>query len=109
MPLSIPELSALPPIRTKTRLVIIDAIRPLYAGGPTDNPEYRWDFRGLIVSRDPVAASATGLRILEAKRAEVRKQAWPMTAAQLMMAYAQKIGLGNTDADRIDLVEAKMG
>jgi hypothetical protein len=109
MPLSIPELNALPPIRTKTRLVIIDAIRPLYAGGPTDNPDYRWDFRGLIVSRDPVAASATGMRILEAKRAEVRKQAWPMTAAQLMMAYAQKIGLGNADADRIDLVEAKMG
>jgi hypothetical protein len=109
MPLSIPELNALEPIRTKTRLVIIDAIRPLFDGGPTDNPEFRWDYHGLIVSRDPVAASATGMRILEAKRAEVRKGPWPMAAAQLMMAHAQKIGLGNADADRIDLVEAKMG
>jgi hypothetical protein len=109
MPLSIPELNALAPIRTKTRLVIIDAIRPLYAGGPTDNPEYRWDYRGLIVSKDPVAAEAVGMRILEAKRAEVRKREWPMTAARLMVAHAQKIGLGNADPARIDLVEIKMG
>jgi hypothetical protein len=109
MPRSIPELNALPPIRAKTRLAIIDAIRPLFAGGPTDESQYRWDYRGLIVSTDPVAAEAVGLRILEARRAEFRKKDWPMTAARLMLAHAQEIGLGNADADRIDLVEAKMG
>ena len=109
MPLSVPELSALPPLRAKMRLVIIDAIRPLFAGGPVDDPQYRWDYRGLIVSTDPVAASAVGLRILEAKRSEARKKDWPMTAARLMLAHAQEIGLGNATPDRIDLVEAKMG
>jgi len=109
LPKNVPELSALAPLRTKTRLVIIDAIRPLFAGGPLDDPQYRWDYRGLIVSTDPVAAEAVGMRILEAKRAEFRKAPWPMTAAQLMLAHAQEIGLGNADADRIDLVEAKMG
>ncbi len=109
MPLSIPELNALEPIRAKTRLAIIDAIRPLFAGGPIDNPEYRWDYRGLIVSADPVAAEAVGLRILEAKRAENQKREWPMTAARLMLDHAQKLGLGAADADRIDLVEIKMG
>jgi hypothetical protein len=109
LPMSVPELNALAPIRTKTRLVIIDAIRPLFAGGPTDDPQYRWDYRGLIVSTDPVAAEAVGMRIIEAQRAEVRKGPWPMTAARLMVAHAQQIGLGNADADRIDLVEAKMG
>jgi hypothetical protein len=109
LPKSVPELNALAPLRTKTRLVIIDAVRPLFAGGPVDDPQYRWDYRGLIVSTDPVAAEAVGMRILEAKRAEVRKGPWPMTAAQLMLAHAQEIGLGNADAERIDLVEAKMG
>jgi hypothetical protein len=109
MPLSIPELNALPPLRTKTRLVIIDAVRPLFAGGPVDDPQYRWDYRGLVVSADPVAAEAVGLRILEAKRAEFRKRDWPMTAARLMLAHAQEIGLGNAASDRIDLIEAKMG
>jgi hypothetical protein len=109
LPKSVPELNALAPIRTKTRLVIVDAIRPLFAGGPLDDPQYRWDYRGLIVSTDPVAAESVGLRILEAKRTEFRKGPWPMTAARLMVAHAQQIGLGNADAERIDLVEAKLG
>ena len=110
MPRSLPELNALEPIRSKTRLVIIDAIRPLFAGGPGDNPENRWDYRGLIVSTDPVAASAVGLRILEEKRAASRGgKEWPLTAARLMLAHAQAIGLGAADADRIDVVQATLG
>jgi len=109
LPRSLPELSALEPLRRKTRLVIIDAIRPLFAGGPADNAEYRWDYRGLIVATDPVAASAVGLRLLEEKRAAVRGKEWPMTAARQMAAYAQSIGLGSAEADRIDLVRADMG
>jgi len=34
------------------------------------NKDFTWEYKGLIVSRDPVAADATGLRILEAKRRE---------------------------------------
>ena len=108
LPRSVPELNLLEPLRTKTRLVIIDALRPLFAGGPSDNPDYRWNYGGLIVSTDPVAAEATGLRILEARRAEFRKKEWPMAAARLMMAHAQAIGLGNAAPDRIDLVEVKL-
>ncbi len=109
MPRSLPELNALPPLRTKTRLVVVDAIRPLYAGGPFDDPAYRWDFRGLIVARDPVAADAVGLRILEARRAEARGRAWPMPAARAMVRWGQEIGLGNADPGGIDRVEVDMG
>ncbi len=106
---SVPELNALGPLRTKTRLCIVDAVRPLFAGGPADNPEYRWDWRGLIVGTDPVAVTAVGMRILEAKRNEVRGEEWPLTAAREMVAWGQQIGLGNADADRIDLVEVDLG
>ncbi|MFO8012480.1 MAG: DUF362 domain-containing protein [Phycisphaerae bacterium] len=109
MPRSLPELNALPPLRSKTRLVIIDAIRPLYARGPFDDTRYRWDFRGLVVATDPVAADAVGLRILEAQRAKARGQAWPVTAARAMVAWGQEIALGNADPDRIDRVEIDMG
>ena len=108
MPKSLPELNVLGPLRTKTRLVIVDAIRPLFAGGPADSPEYRWNFRSLIVAADPVAATAVGVRILEKQRASVRGKEWPMTAARQMVAWGQVIGLGNADADRIDLVEVDM-
>jgi len=109
LPRSLPELNALDPIRAKTRLCILDAIRPLYAGGPGDNPDYRWDYGGLIIGTDPVAVTAVGMRLLETKRAEARGKEWPMTAARQMVAYGQQIGLGNADPDRIDLVEAQMG
>jgi uncharacterized protein (DUF362 family) len=109
MPRNLAELNALAPIRTKTRLCIVDAIRPLFAGGPADEEPYRWDYRGLIVGTDPVAVSAVGMRILEAKREASLGKPWPMTAAREMLAFAQKIGLGAADPDRIDLVEAKMG
>ena len=109
MPKSLPELSALGPLRQKTRLVIIDAIRPLFAGGPADNEEYRWDCRALIVATDPVAATAVGIDLLEKKRAEVRGKEWPMTAARQMVAYGQAIGLGSAESGRIDVVRADMG
>ena len=109
MPRSLPELNALPPLRTKTRLVVIDAIRPLYAGGPFDDPDYRWDFRALVVTTDPVAADAVGLRILEARRAKASGKAWPMDAARAMVAWGQRIGLGHADPARIDRVDVDMG
>jgi len=108
LPRNLPELNALDPLRTKTRLCIVDAIRPLFAGGPADNEQYRWDFRGLIVGTDPVAVTAVGIRILEAKRKESVGKDWPMTAARRMVAYAQEIGLGNADADRIDRIDVDM-
>ncbi len=108
MPKSLPELNALGPLRAKTRLVIVDAIRPLFAGGPADQPEYRWDFRSLIVATDPVAATAVGMRILEKQRALVRGKEWPMTAARQMVAWGRIIRLGNADPDRIDLVRVDM-
>jgi hypothetical protein len=108
LPRNLPELNALAPLRQKTRLCIVDAIRPLFAGGPADNEQYRWDFRSLIVGTDPVAVTAVGIRILEAKRKESVGKDWPMTAARQMVAYAQKIGLGNADADRIDRLDVDM-
>jgi uncharacterized protein (DUF362 family) len=108
MPRSLPELAALEPLRTKTRLVVVDAVRPLYAGGPFDAPEYRWTYRGLIVATDPVAADAVGLRILESRRSEARGKAWPMTAARAMVAWGQAIGLGNADPGRIELIQVSM-
>lgn len=106
---SIPELNALEPLRTKTRLCIVDAVRPLFEGGPADNPEHRWDYRGLIVGTDPVAVTAAGMRILESKRREVWGEPRPMTAAREMVAWGQRIGLGNADPERIDQLELDLG
>jgi hypothetical protein len=109
LPANVPELNALEPLRTKTRLCIVDAVRPLFAGGPADDEQYRWDLYSLILGTDPVAVTAVGIGLLEEKRREVRGQAWPMTAARRMVAHGQAIGLGNADPERIDLVRIDVG
>lgn len=104
MPLSIAELNALDPIKSRTRLVVVDATRPLYNGGPHDKPEYRWNFNGIIVGTDPVAVEAVGLQILEKKREEAKGAPWPLTDAHKVIAHATKLNLGTADLKRIDLV-----
>jgi hypothetical protein len=101
---SIAELSNLEPIKSRTRLVLIDATRPLYDGGPDDHEDFRWNFGGLILGTDPVAVEATALDILETKRAAVHGSPWPVTDGRKVVDWAQKIGLGQADPSRIDLV-----
>lgn len=106
---SIAELSALEPIRTRTRLVVVDATRPLFEGGPLDNPKYRWTFGGLILGTDPVAVESVGLDILERKRAEHKGEPWPATDARKVVEYAARLGIGHADRRKIDLVRIDMG
>src|SRR5512140_1172262 len=65
----------LPLVKGKTRLNVLIMLEPLFhmIGTQQYNKDFTWPYRGLIVSRDPVAADATGLRVLEAKRREVFK------------------------------------
>ena len=75
----------LPEVKGKTRLNVLVMFTPLFHGvGPHHYAkEYVWDYKGLIVSRDPVAADATGLRIIQAKRQRLlrRRPAPPDDAA----------------------------
>ena len=101
---SIAELNALEPIRTRTRLVVVDATRPLYNNGPHDDPKFRWSFNGLIVGVDPVAVESVGLDILEKKREEAHGKPWPATDAREAVAHAADLGVGHAERRHIDLV-----
>jgi hypothetical protein len=63
---------SLPIVKGKTRLNVLVMLSPLFhmIGTQQYNKEFTWAYKGLVVSRDPVAADATGLRVLEAKRRE---------------------------------------
>ncbi len=109
MPRSLPELVALPPIRDRLRLCVVDATRPQYAGGPGPEPDRRWDYRRLIVGTDPVAVTAVGVKVLETRREEALGKPWPMTAAREMLAWAQAGGVGHADASHIRVVAVDLG
>jgi hypothetical protein len=98
----------LPVCRDKTRLNILVMLTPLFHGkGPHHfNASYVWDYKGIILSADPVAADATGLRILMAKRKAHFGKEEPLYVPPKHVEVAEtKYRLGMADPARIDLVK----
>lgn len=94
----------LPGVKGKTRLVLLDALRPLCDKGPQPDPRYMWDYKGLIASTDPVAVDAVGLRIIMEKRRALRGEPWPITPPPLCVAAAdERFGLGTSRMEEITL------
>jgi hypothetical protein len=67
----IPSVVSLPAIREKAVLHICDAVRASYHGGPSAKPRFMWEHKTIYFSTDPVALDKTGLKVIDAKRAEV--------------------------------------
>jgi uncharacterized protein (DUF362 family) len=99
------EIWNMPTVKGKTRLILVDCLRPLFHGAERrPNPQYFWNYNGLLASTDPVAAEATGLKILQAKRTAFKGEEWELTPPPLCVAAADtKFNLGNSDPARIDL------
>ncbi len=95
-------------VKGKTRLNILVMITPLFYGvGPHHfNKEYTWRYNGLIISKDPVAADATGLRIMEAKRQEYFGEERPISPSPKHIKLADtRHHLGNANPENIELVK----
>ncbi len=98
-------LGALEPIRSKQRLVIVDALQPLFEGGPQVNPAYLWNYGGLFVGTDPVAVDRLSLEMLNRKRYQYRNRPWPINPpAKHVFLADTRYGLGISERSKIDLV-----
>ncbi len=93
-------------LRSKTRLNILVMITPLFHGvGPHHfSRKYTWPYKGLIVSADPVAADATGARVIQAKRALYFGEERPISPRPIHIEAGEtRFGLGNCHPERIEL------
>ncbi len=98
------EIWHLPKVKGKTRLIIVDALRPVCDRGPQFDPRYRWPYKGLLAGTDPVALDAVGLKIIQAKRDELRGEPWPISPPPISIEAADKIyKLGNSQLENIDI------
>jgi hypothetical protein len=98
----------LPCVKGKTRLNILVMLTPLFHGiGPHHfSRHYTWHYSGLIVSTDPVAADATGARIIQAKRDAFFGKESPISPPPDHIAVADsRFGLGNSHPDLIQLIK----
>ncbi len=98
------EIWLLPEVKDKTRLVLVDALRPLCSKGPQPDPRYMWHYNGLIAGADPVAVETVCLRIIQHKRNALRGGSWPLSPPPICVEAADTTyGLGNSDYARIDV------
>jgi uncharacterized protein (DUF362 family) len=103
------EVNAIPAIRDKQRLVVMDALRPVVDNGPSYQPGMGEVANAMLFGTDLVAVDAIGLGILEALRA--KRDLPPLAKVGLAPAYlatAARMGLGVADRARIDLVEIEV-
>jgi hypothetical protein len=98
----------LPLVKGKTRLNVLVMFTPLFHSiGPHDYAkDYTWEYKGLILSRDPVAADATGLRVILAKRRAHFGDDRPLAITPHHIQLADtRHHLGTSDPARIELVK----
>ncbi len=109
----IPSVVSLPVIREKAVLHICDAVKASYHGGPGARPQFVWEHKTMYFSTDPVALDKTGLRVIDAKRAQVGMASIALSKPDDASHYlncqvehieiAGQLGLGIFDDKKIDV------
>ncbi len=98
------EIWLIPEVKSKTRLVLVDAIHPLCDKGPQSDPRYKWAYNGLIAGTDPVAVETVCLKILTEKRHALRGEPWPISPPPICVEAADKVyGLGTSKMEEIKI------
>ena len=100
------EVHLLPEVKGKTRLIIVDMLRPYFGPGPQINPLHRWNYGGIMVGTDPVAIDASCLRLCQIKRRLFKGEDWPISPPPDNIHAADvNFHLGTSDPARIKLVK----
>ena len=96
-----------PPVKTRHRLTVIDALSVQFHRGPSYHARWAAKFGGLVFSLDPVAADVAGWKIVDRLR---REAGLPTLEAEGRspgyLATAEKMGLGRSAAEVVERTEA---
>ena len=95
-----------PPVKSRHRLTILDALVVQFHKGPSYHARWANRFGGLVFSLDPVAADAVGWALIERLRAAAGLPTLrDEDRAPDYLLTAEKMGLGRADPASIDTVE----
>jgi hypothetical protein len=100
---AIAEICALPAIRGKAVLHIVDGLVGGFAGGPSFKPQFGWQYNRLLFSTDPVALDTLCLEQIEQQRRAANVPAIAQRSHHV--AFAARLGLGVNQRDKMDVVE----
>lgn len=99
------DFNSIPAVKQKTRLVVVDAIRPQCDGGPGLQGDAQFNHYSILVSADPLAADYQGLQIIQKRRTQDGRK--PIDSkVTAWLESAQERGVGVCDPDKIELLTA---
>ncbi|MEW6026936.1 MAG: DUF362 domain-containing protein [Planctomycetota bacterium] len=96
------------PIKSKTKLVVCDAIYPLYNGGPAEDQRYHWNCNAIIAGLDPVAVDIVAQGVIQKHRDKVLPDTPPLRSDYLETCAGQNYRLGIIDLKEIEVIEKEI-
>jgi hypothetical protein len=95
-------------LRKRVKLNILLMLNPQFhtVGPHSYANKYVWEYKGILVSQDPVAVDAIGLRIIQARRLEYFGEDKPLqTPAKHIRLADTRHHLGVSDPNKIELIK----
>lgn len=100
---SVAEPCAVPCLRDKVVLNIVDGLKACYEGGPGANAQYIWNANQMLFGTDPVAVDTVGYEFIIGERMKRGVQQLEDKKRREFLEIAGKLGLGHHDKDNIRL------
>ncbi|MEN6560417.1 MAG: DUF362 domain-containing protein [Acidobacteriota bacterium] len=106
---AVAEVFDAPPVKSRHRLTIIDALLVQFHKGPSYHARWAARYAGLVFSLDPVAADRAGWTIIERLRAGAGLPTLEEEGrAPGYLRTAERMGLGTADPAAIETVEEEV-
>lgn len=100
------EVLAFPCIRDKLVLNVTDGLRAQYDGGPMAAAQFTYDFNSLFFATDPFALDAVCHHLMVEKRKEAGVKVNEHPRYTDYLRYAERLGLGIADREKIKILRA---
>jgi hypothetical protein len=100
------EVLAFPVIRDKLVLNIIDGLRAQYEGGPAPEAKFTYLYNTIFFATDPFALDMVCHQIMVEKRKSMNVKVNEHPLFTEYLRYAQRLGLGLVDKDKIQHIRA---
>lgn len=103
------EVFDAPPVRSRHRLTVLDALLVQFHKGPSYHPRWAARYGGLVFGLDPVAVDRTGWDIIEGLRAGTGLPSLEEEGrAPGYLRTAERMGLGTADRAGIETIEEEV-
>lgn len=100
------HISALPIVKEKNVLTIMDMTSIQYHGGPGYMPKYLEKPGAVVMSFDPIAIDAYGYKIIEEYRAKNGMKSLKESGREpIWISTGNNIGLGESDLANVEIIE----